>query len=135
MSGGPHNVVEKDISWMRVSSVRLRHMAGEGGPQELKDAGFENFVKGNTLAAVDFWAPWCGPCRMMAPNFEALAKAYVGKIAFGKVNVDDNPKTSEKFGIMSIPTILLFKNGKMVHQMVGFVPKEMLDGEIKKHLQ
>jgi thioredoxin 1 len=109
-------------------------MAGADGPQELKDAGFDKFVKDNQLVAVDFWAPWCGPCRMMAPNFEALAKVYAGKIAFAKVNVDDNQATAQKFGIMSIPTLLFFKGGKMVHQMVGFMPKESLDGEIKKHL-
>ena len=109
-------------------------MVGEDGPHTLNDAGFDKFIRDNALAAVDFWAPWCGPCTKMGPNFEALAKVYHGKIAFAKVNVDDNQATAQKFGIMSIPSILLFKSGKMVHQMVGFVPKEMLDAELKKHL-
>jgi thioredoxin 1 len=109
-------------------------MAGEDGPQTLNDAGFDKFIKDNKLAIVDFWAPWCGPCLKMGPNFEALAKAYAGKVAFAKVNVDDSQATAQKFGIMSIPSILLFKGGNMVHQMVGFMPKEMLDAELKKHL-
>jgi len=109
-------------------------MASDGGPRELNDANFDKFVKENSLVAVDFWAPWCGPCRMMAPNFEALSKAYNGKIAFGKVNVDDNQQTAGNFGVMSIPSILMFRKGQLVHTIVGAIPKETLDSEIKKHL-
>lgn len=109
-------------------------MAADGGPKELKDANFDKFVKENALVAVDFWAPWCDPCRMMAPSFEALAKTYSGKVAFGKVNVDDNQATAGHYGVMSIPTILMFKKGELVHKMVGAVPKETLEGALQKHL-
>lgn len=109
-------------------------MAGTGGPMELNGKTFDKFVKGNRLAAVDFWAPWCGPCKMMGPTFEAVSKAYSGKVAFGKVNVDDSQDIAASFGVMSIPTILFFKSGQVVHTTVGAVPKDALDAEIRKHL-
>jgi len=73
---------------------------------------------------VDFWAPWCGPCQTAGPVIEELAKEYEGKIKVGKLNVDENPKISEKYGILSIPTVIIFKNGEEVKRQVGFVGKE-----------
>ena len=79
---------------------------------------------------VDFWAPWCGPCRMVAPIVEELAQEYEGKVEFRKLNTDDNPRTAAKYGIRSIPTLLVFKGGQPVGPIVGFRPK----GDLKKRL-
>ncbi|PJC27935.1 thioredoxin [Candidatus Shapirobacteria bacterium CG_4_9_14_0_2_um_filter_39_11] len=88
----------------------------------------ENFKKevleANLPVLVDFWAPWCGPCQTAGPVIEELAKEYEGKIKVGKLNVDENPKISEKYGILSIPTVIIFKNGEEVKRQVGFVGKE-----------
>jgi len=79
---------------------------------------------------VDFWAPWCGPCRMVAPIVEELAEEYDGKVEFRKLNTDDNPRTAAKYGIRSIPALLVFKNGEKVGEIIGFRPK----GDLKKRL-
>ena len=83
---------------------------------------------------VDFWASWCGPCRMVGPVFEELSNEYVGKVKFAKVNVDENPKTPSTYGVRGIPTLIMFKGGKAVDQVVGAVPKGQLDGVVKKVL-
>lgn len=83
---------------------------------------------------VDFWASWCGPCRMVAPVFEELSKEYLGKVRFAKVNVDENPKTPANYGVRGIPTMILFKGGRIVDQVVGAVPKVQLENIIKKAL-
>ncbi len=96
-------------------------------PQEISDANFEQEVlKASKPVLVDFWAPWCGPCRMVAPIVEELSAEYDGKVEFVKVNTDDNPNTSVKYGIRSIPTLLVFKDGEAVGQIVGFRPKSDL---------
>ena len=83
---------------------------------------------------VDCWAPWCGPCRIIGPIIEELATEMKGKIVFGKLNVDENPQTSMKYKIMSIPTMLVFKNGILVDQFVGAMPKNMILQKLKPHL-
>ncbi len=83
---------------------------------------------------VDFWASWCGPCRMIGPLFEELSNEYVGKVKFAKVNVDENPKTPSNFGVRGIPTVIMFKGGKAVDQIVGAVPKTQLENMVKKTL-
>ena len=96
---------------------------------ELSDASFESDVINSEVPVlVDFWAPWCGPCRAVAPIVEEISEAYDGKIKVGKLNVDENPSTTMKFGIRSIPTLLVFKGGEAVEQIIGAVPK----GEIEK---
>ncbi|MDD5126761.1 MAG: thioredoxin [Dehalococcoidales bacterium] len=91
------------------------------------EKSFEEVVlKAKTPVLVDFWATWCGPCRMVAPVVEELSEEYAGKMVFGKVDVDQNPTIAGKYGIMSIPTLLIFKDGKPVTNIVGFRPKDQL---------
>ena len=102
---------------------------------ELTDANFEEVVlKSDKPVLVDFWAEWCGPCRMVGPIVEELSKDFEGKAVVGKVNVDNNPNVSMQFGIRNIPTLLIFKGGKMVDKQVGAVPKSVLDGKLKAQL-
>jgi thioredoxin len=99
------------------------------------DADFETQVVQSDLPAlVDLWAEWCGPCKMLAPFVEQIASEYKGKLNVFQLNVDDNPDTPVKFGIMGIPTLLLFKGGQLVETIVGYMPKERLLAKIKPHL-
>ncbi len=86
---------------------------------EITDANYEQLVSGGELVVIDFWAPWCGPCRAIAPAIEELSNKYAGRAVIGKLNVDENPDTCEKFGIRNIPTIIFVKNGEMVDKHVG----------------
>ena len=98
-----------------------------GHPTDTTDSTFQADVLDNdTPVLVDFWAPWCGPCRMVAPIVEELAEEYDGKVKFVKLNTDDNPQIAGKYGIRSIPTLLVFKGGEPVSQIVGFRPKSDL---------
>ena len=100
-------------------------------PIEVDDSTFDQIVlQAKTPVLVDLWAPWCAPCRMVAPVVEELASEYEGKVSFAKLNVDQNPRTASRYGIMSIPTLLIFKDGKPVSNIVGFRPK----AELKRNL-
>ena len=103
--------------------------------QTLSDSNFdESVIKSKVPVLVDFWAEWCGPCRMIAPTVETLAEDYQGKITVGKLNVDDNPNTAMQFGIRSIPTLLLFKDGDVVESIVGMADKTQLQAAVDKVL-
>jgi thioredoxin 1 len=101
----------------------------------ITDASFDSEVlKSDKPVLVDFWAVWCGPCQMQGPIVEEVAKAMAGKAVVGKVNVDENPASAQKFSIMSIPTIMIFKGGTVVKQFTGVQSKETLTGELNKLL-
>ena len=93
---------------------------------ELNDTNFDEVVKSEKPVLVDFWAEWCGPCKMIGPVVEELAGDYEGKVVVGKLNVDDNPEVTARYGIRSIPTLLVFKKGEIVDKQVGAVPKSVL---------
>lgn len=101
-------------------------------PVEIEEAKFEEAVlQADTPVLVDFWAPWCAPCRMVAPVVEELAEEFDGKVSFVEVNVDSSPRIATQYGIMSIPTLMLFKAGQPVDTIIGFRPKD----ELKKSLE
>lgn len=102
---------------------------------EITDANFEELVlKSDKPVLVDFWAEWCGPCRMVGPIVEELSKEYDGKAVVGKVNVDHNADISTKYGIRNIPTLLVFKNGEVVEKQVGIAPKNLLANKLDAHM-
>ena len=102
---------------------------------EVKDDNFEaDVLQSSEPILVDFWAPWCVPCRMVSPVVEALATEWAGKMKAVKLNVDENPITAASYGIMSIPTLGLFKGGKLVQRVVGYMPKEQLKSRLQGHL-
>ena len=104
-------------------------------PLNLDDSNFAQTINKYPLLLVDFWAPWCGPCRMMSPIIDQVGKEYVGKLVVGKVNVDENPNISGQFGISSIPTLILFKRGQVVNNIIGSVSKSRIDEMVKMHLE
>ncbi|HUE77194.1 MAG TPA: thioredoxin [Longimicrobiales bacterium] len=111
-------------------------MEENGGPMAVTDANFETEIEGSEgLSMVDFWAAWCGPCRMVAPVVAQLATEYEGRLKVGKLDVDANQQTAMRYNIRSIPSILFFKDGKHVDTVVGAVPKPMLERKIEEHLR
>ena len=102
--------------------------------QQVTDTDFDSVVNGGKPVFVDFWAPWCGPCRLIGPIVEELAPSYEGKAVIAKMNVDDNPMIAQRFGVTSIPTLMMFKGGKMVDRMVGAAPKGALQAFIDRNL-
>jgi thioredoxin 1 len=136
---------EEDKELERIKLAKLREMmkknkAPEKGgrvlnkPMEVTDATFRQTIENHPLVAVDCWAPWCGPCRMVSPVIEELSRDYAGKILFGKLNVDENREVSTQYDIMSIPTLLVFKNGKLVDTIIGAMPRQTLEQKITRHL-
>ena len=101
----------------------------------MTDDNFEQeVIKSEKPVLVDFWAPWCGPCRAIGPVVEELAEAYKDRVKVAKLNIDDNPKTATVYGVMSIPTLILFKDGKALDKVVGLVSKDRLEELMKKGL-
>jgi thioredoxin 1 len=134
---------EEDDEVERIRQTKLREMRRVGSekrvapvnkPVDVTDATFKETIQSHPLVLVDCWAPWCGPCNIVAPVIEELSRDYAGKILFGKLNVDENPKVSMQYEIMSIPTLLVFKNGKLVDRIIGAMPRQMLEQKITPHL-
>ena len=128
----------EEIKKKKLEQLKKQYMNGgnkmenmPNTPVKITDADFDEAVKKYNTIVIDCWAPWCGPCRIVGPVIDELAKEMQGKIVFGKLNVDENPATSTKHQIMSIPTMLVFKNGNLVDRLIGALPKE----EIQKKLE
>jgi len=109
-------------------------MSSLTAPVILTDSNFKSEIAKYPILLVDFWAPWCGPCRMVSPIIEQLAREYSGRVAFGKVNVDENQMISSSYGIQSIPTMMIFKNGKAIDTMIGALPKAQIEMKLKQRL-
>ena len=146
---GTDTAINVDIEIERIKERKMREMeeeikatkgSGKEGlgaidqPLTMGDNNFVETVRKYPVVVVDCWAPWCGPCKMIAPVIEELAKEYAGKVVFGKLNVDDNPKTATEFAIMAIPTLFIFKHGEPVDVVQGAVPKQYLEAKVKEWL-
>ena len=131
----------EELKKKKLEQLRTQYMNGgthmekkwPDTPLNILDVDLNDMVKKYPTVVIDCWAPWCGPCRMLGPIIEELAKEKKGKIVFGKLNVDENPETSMKYHVMSIPTLLVFKNGTLVDRVVGAVPKELLVNKLKPY--
>ena len=113
------------VGYLNIFTTTYKHTE-MGKTLELNDSNFDEAIKGDKPVLVDFWAEWCGPCKMIGPVVEELAGEYEGKAVVAKVNVDENPEVAGRFGIRSIPTLLVFKGGEIVDKQVGAVPKSVL---------
>lgn len=109
-------------------------MADSANVIEITDDTFNEVTSQEGLSMVDFWAVWCGPCRLVAPIVEQLANDYAGQVTVGKLDVDNNQRSAAQFNVRSIPTILFFKGGQVVDQVIGAVPRPALEAKIKQHL-
>jgi len=132
----------EEIKKKKLEQLKKQYMNGgqnmeenlPNAPITITDADMDEAVKKYDTIVVDCWAPWCGPCRIVGPIIEELAKEMQGKIVFGKLNVDENPATSTKHQIMSIPTMLVFKNGGLIDRFVGAMPKDVLKQKLDSYL-
>ena len=134
-------MTEEDLELQRIRQRMLRELMASAGRKmpegvtPVTDAEFDDMVGKYPMVVVDFWAPWCAPCRMVAPVMEKLARKYAGRIAFLKMNTDENPRTPARFAIMSIPTIMVFVRGRPVDRIVGAYPEQIIDARLRRHLQ
>ena len=125
---------DTEINKLKEEKIKKMLDLAKVGVVKLDSSSFDNFLNTDLPVLVDFWADWCMPCRMMAPVMEKLAQAYTGKVLFGKVNVDENSQIASRYGVMSIPHFLIFKNGTRVEKIVGAVGRDPLENALKKYL-
>jgi thioredoxin 1 len=125
---------QKKLAELQKEAATKAMMSALSEPIVLTDSNFASEVRKYPLMIVDFWAPWCGPCRMVSPIIEQLAREYSGRVAFGKVNVDENQRIAALFGVQSIPTLMIFKVDKVVDIMIGAMPKAQIELRLKQQL-
>ena len=125
---------DKELEKIKEEKIMKMLDQAKTGVIKLTSSSFDSFLNSDLPVLVDFWAGWCMPCKMMAPVMEELAQAFTGKALFGKVNVDENPQIANRYGIMSIPHFLIFKNGTLVEKIIGAVGRDPLENAIKKYL-
>jgi len=127
------------MGWFRKEEEKLQTLrdlpegAYPDGPVVVTDGDFDELLRRFPLVVVDFWAEWCMPCRMITPIVRELAEAYRGKMVFAELNVDENPSTASRYNIMSIPTLLVFRDGELVDQIVGALPRSLLESRLSKY--
>jgi thioredoxin 1 len=127
-------IKHKKLAELQKEAATKAMMSSITEPIVLTDSNFASEVTKYPIMLVDFWAPWCGPCKMVSPIIEQLSREYSGRVAFGKVNVDENQRIAASFGIQSIPTIMIFKGGKAVDVIIGAMPKAQIEMKLKQQL-
>ncbi|UCE44399.1 MAG: thioredoxin [Candidatus Bathyarchaeota archaeon] len=132
--------METEEELERIRQKKLRQMIEKAvetsdKPVEVNDATFKETIRNNSLVVIDCWAPWCAPCQIVAPVIEELALDYAGKILFGKLNVDENQGVATQYQVMGIPTLLVFKNERLVDRIVGAMPRQVLEEKITRYLE
>lgn len=127
-------IKQKKLAELQKAVSAKAMMSSLTAPVTLTDSNFKNEIAKYPILLVDFWAPWCGPCRMVSPIIEQLARDFSGRVAFGKVNVDENQMIAASHGIRSIPTMMIFKGGKAVETMIGALPKAQIEIKLKQQL-
>lgn len=127
-------IKQRKLMELRNSTMMKSDMNSKIRPIVLTDMNFRDEVSKYPLMLIDFWAPWCGPCRMISPIIEELAGKYSGKVVFGKLNIDENQIVAQYFGIQSIPTMIILKNAKVVDVIIGVLPKAQIESRLKQHL-
>ncbi len=125
---------QRKLSELQKLATTKSAMNNITSPIILTDSNFNEEVSKYSLMLVDFWAPWCGPCRMVSPVIEQLAREYASRVVFGKLNIDENQRVAQSFGIQSIPTMMILKNSKVVDVIVGALPKPQIQSKLKQHL-
>ena len=124
----------KKLAELQKQAATKATMSSITEPIVLTDSNFASEVTKYPIMLVDFWAPWCGPCRMVSPIVEQLSREYSGRVAFGKINVDENQRIAASFGIQSIPTLMIFKGSKAVDVIIGAMPKAQIEMKLKQQL-
>lgn len=127
-------IKHKKLAELQKEAATKAMMSSITEPIVLTDSNFASEVTKYPIMLVDFWAPWCGPCKMVSPIIEQLSREYSGKVAFGKVNVDENQRIAASFGIQSIPTLMIFKGSKAVDVIIGAMPKAQIEMKLKQQL-
>jgi thioredoxin 1 len=127
-------IKHKKLAELQKEAATKAMMSSITEPIVLTDSNFASEVTKYPIMLVDFWAPWCGPCRMVSPIIEQLSREYSGRVAFGKVNVDENQRIAASFGIQSIPTLMIFKDSKAVDVIIGAMPKAQIEMKLKQQL-
>jgi thioredoxin 1 len=127
-------IKHKKLAELQKEAATKAMMSSITEPVVLTDSNFASEVTKYPIMLVDFWAPWCGPCKMVSPIIEQLSREYSGRVAFGKVNVDENQRIAASFGIQSIPTLMIFKGGKAVDVIIGAIPKAQIEMKLKQQL-